>query len=374
MHEGVEMKIVTVFSLIVVIIACMVACALGAASTSQSTLSAKDGNHTPAASTLASTEATIDVPAPITSPGMTLGAMPPGGRNNVYSLELSLISAKQIYQPGEEIRMELVLTNASNGPVEPVILSSLPPAVSLVKAGSFSSPAMPPGVVGPSSETGLMSAAKTFPAGTSEKTLAKGEKLIYYLAWDLKASNGNQVSPGWYNYESMCWYRLESSKDNVVSGMGNRAFLIQYQQVAMTKTIEVNQSRTITGLPIRTLNGETKLVDVVVTLERVELNEMGATFYAKMTSPNNPVSGYNNFEWLSRIPLSAQYVVDGVIKEARAPNSKFLDTGIEFGWGASADASSYLDPVPADAKELSLIIPEIRPDWEGPWEFKIPLE
>jgi hypothetical protein len=142
----------------------------------------------------------------------------------------------------------------------------------------------------------------------------------------------------------------------------------------MQKTITVNQSQAVNGLPLVGPTGETKPVDVTITLQRVELNEMGATFYATMTSPNNPVSGYNNFEWLSHVPLSAQFVVDGVVKEARSPSTQFLENGVEFRWGASGDDPSYLDPVPSDAKELTFIIPEIRPDWKGPWEFKIPLE
>jgi hypothetical protein len=32
-----------------------------------------------------------------------------------------------------------------------------------------------------------------------------------------------------------------------------------------------------------------------------------------------------------------------------------------------------LDPVPIDAKELTLKITKLG-DWEGPWEFKVPLD
>jgi hypothetical protein len=94
-----------------------------------------------------------------------------------------------------------------------------------------------------------------------------------------------------------------------------------------------------------------------------------------MTSPNNPASGYNNPEWMGHvIQFSASYVVDGVVKEARAPNSRFLNNGIELRWGASADNSNYIDPLPSDAKELTFTISNVRPDWEGSWEYKIPLE
>ncbi len=370
------MRIAAILSLIVLIMAGAIACATETASPSQGILSAPTGDQTPVASTSPSGEATLAVPAPIAPPDRTgtAGPLPITGRENVYSVHIDLVPSKQVYLPGEEIQMELVLTNASQGEVEPVILSSLPSAVSLVRTGSFSGPTVPPGVVLPPAEAGKTGAVKTFPAGTGEKTLAKGEKLNYNLTWDQKDEYGNQVSPGWYNYESICYYRPESSENNVGSGVGNRAFLIQYPQGAMIKTIAVNQSQTVNGLPLVSPTGETRPVDVVITLERVELNEMEATFYATMTSPDNPVSGYKNFEWLSHVPLSAQFVVDGVVKEARAPNSKFLDTGIEFRWGASLDDDNYLDPVPSDAKELTFVISEIKPDWKGPWEFKIPLE
>ena len=330
---------------------------------------------TAAATTTGTTTAndkSVIVPAPVAPPGMTLAPMP--GRTNVYSVEIDLIPSKQVYLLGEQIDMKLVLTNASTGDVEPVVVTSLPPVMNLIRTGTFSGPAVPPGVIVPPSEAGQSGAVKTYAAGTGEKTLAKGDKLKYNLTWDQKDIDGNQVSPGWYNYESNCSYRPESSENNVGSGVGKRAFLIQYPQGAMQKTIEVNQSKTITGLPITSVNGETKLVDVTITLERVELNELGATFYATMTSPNNPVSGYNNFEWLSHVPLSAQYTVDDMVKEARSPNSQFLDDGIKFRWGASADDPNYLDPVPADAKEIFFVISEIRPDWIGPWEFKIQLK
>jgi len=300
--------------------------------------------------------------------------MPPTGRENVYSVQIGLVPSKQVYLPGEEVRMELTLTNASQGNVEPVIVSSLPPSVSLVKAGSFSGPARPPGVVIPPSEAAESGAVKSFPAGTGEKTLAKGEALTYNLTWDQKDKDGSQVSPGWYNYESTCYYSPESSENNIGSGVGKRAFLIQYPQGAMQKTIEVNQTRDLTALPLLTMEGETKVVDVVIALERVELNEMGATFYLFMSSPDNPLSGYNNPEWMSRVPNPCQYIVDGVTHEARYPNGKFLDSGIEFRWGASADDDNYLDPVPSDAKELTLVISEIGHGWEGPWEFTVPLE
>jgi len=331
------------------------------------------GSPLPEAST--ANEAPIVVAAPTPPPDRSdiSGAIPPTGRENVYSVQIDLVPSKLVYKPGEQVQMELVLTNASHGEVEPVILSQLPLMVTLSRAGEYPGPAVPPGLTLPGTESVESTPVKSFPGGTGEETLAKGDEIIYNLTWDQKDKDDNQVPPGWYYYESSYNYRPESSEDSTTSGVRSRAFLIQYAQGAMEKTIEVNQSKTITGLPL-TVNDETKLVDVVINLQRVELNERGTTFYATMTSPNNPVSGYNNPEWLGHVPLSAQYVMDGVLKEARAPSSQFLDNGIMFRWGASPDDDNYLDPVPVDATEITFVIPEIRPDWEVPWEFKISLE
>ena len=317
-------------------------------------------------------EATVAAPAPPVILGGP-GLMPPGeptGRQNVYSVQIDLVPLKPVYMPGETIAMDVTLTNASKGEVEQVIVSPLPPEVNLVPAGVFLGPAMPPGISAPGGGPGKPS--KVFPAGTDEKNLAVGENVTYRLTWDQKDVSGNQVPPGWYFYESSFNFRPESSPTGSGSGVRNRAFLIQYPQGALQKTIEVNQSRTVTGLSLM-VNGSTEPVDATITLKRVVLDDRGATFYATMNSPDNPVSGYSN-EWQGRIPMSSQYIIDGVAKEARAPSSQFLATGIEFRWGASADDSNYLDPVPSDAKQLKFVIPEIGTDWQGPWEFDIPLK
>jgi len=317
----------------------------------------------------------VAVPSP-TRPPIILGApglLPPTGRESVYSVTIDLVPSKLVYMPGEPVRMELILTNDSKGKVEPVIVSPLPPVVSLSRPGSMSGPAVPPGVILPRSEAGESEAVKTFPAGAGERKLATGEKVTFNLNWDQKDEDGKPVSPGWYYYESYYNFRQESADKGVGSGVRNRAFLIQYPQGAMIKTIDLNESRTVIGLPL-TANGATRPIDVVIHLKRVELNEKGVTFYATMSSPGNPFSGYNNEGWLGHVPFTSQYVIDGVVKEARAPSSQFLESGIEFRWGASPDDPNYLDPVPVDAKELTFVIPEIRPDWAGPWEFKVQLQ
>jgi hypothetical protein len=312
------------------------------------------------------TQAPAAPPVILGHPGMTL----PTGPVKVYSVQTDLVPSRLAYMPGEEVNMQLVLTNASQGDVEPVVVSSLPPEVNIYPVGS--SPAPGPGL--PMQSMQSIPTVKTFPGGSGEATLATGEKLTYDLTWDQKDAYGNQVPPGWYYYRYTCWFRPESSAQPSGSGGNGRAFLIQYPQGAMKGTIEVNQSKTITGLPLITVTGETKTVDVTVTLERVVFDDMGVTFYARMTSPDNPVTGYDGTDWVGHIPMTSQYIVDGVTKEARAPSSQFTDSGVEFRWGASADDPNYLDPVPSDAKQLTFVIPEIGHGWPGPWEFEIPLD
>ena len=67
----------------------------------------------------------------------------------------------------------------------------------------------------------------------------------------------------------------------------------------------------------------------------------------------------------------AEYVFDDTVKDARGANTKYADDGIELRWGREG---SYRDPIPSDTKELTFIITRLGDDWEGPWEFKVPLE
>ena len=72
----------------------------------------------------------------------------------------------------------------------------------------------------------------------------------------------------------------------------------------------------------------------------------------------------------------AEYGVDGrLMKQAFRSVGKPLEDGLLFHW------DEYLDPVPASAKELSFKIVRLGEGtepgdlrFEGPWEFKIPLQ
>ena len=253
--------------------------------------------------------------------------------------------------PGEEVEIELRLTNAST---EPVIVAPLPPSLRLLTAGAE-----------PESEK----VVRSFPAGTEEVKLAINEATTYKIIWNQRDDEGKQVSPGWYYGNVEFGIRREKSlEEEARTGSTERLFLIQYPQGAMEKVIELNQVQTATNLPF-VVDGEVNSVDIVVTLKRVELSQEKTSFFVWLTSPNNPLPGYDNVWWRSGRNY-ARYVIEGVVKDARSAYRQYSNDGIELTWGYKG---SYLDPVPSDAKELNFIITRLG-EWEGPWEFHVPLE
>ncbi|MBI2848101.1 MAG: hypothetical protein HYX83_02900 [Chloroflexi bacterium] len=309
-------------------------------------------------------------PGTITTPTIpALPAPPSTGPGSVYSVEIEMVPSKTIYLPGEPVQMALTLTNASMGEVEPVYVSPLPPGTSIVipksRLGSGNTENVQPGtreyferIAGAESSQ----IVKTLTAGTEEKKLAMGEKLTYELSWDQRDEEGNQVLPGWYFYESNINVRVESSNESFGSGVRKRAFLIQYPQGAMEKAIELNQSSTVTGLPL-TVGNETKPVDIVFTFKRLELSQERTSFLIMVTSPDDPLTSFGTL-------MEARYEVDGVIKNLPGGSRQFTDGGIEIKYGYGG---SYPDPIPGDARELTLVISSFG-DWQGPWEFKVPLQ
>jgi hypothetical protein len=135
----------------------------------------------------------------------------------------------------------------------------------------------------------------------------------------------------------------------------------------MQKTITVNEVRTVTGLPFE-WKRENYYLDIAITLERIELTEDRAIFFTFATSPNYPATSYDHPQFSGYV--HAEYVVDGTIKDARGAGMRYLADGVRLSWG---DGIERLDPVPSDAKELIFVIDSFG-EWEGPWEFRIPLE
>ena len=285
-------------------------------------------------------------PGPAPSPGEV-----PTPPTATYSVQIDFAPSQAVFMSGEVVEIEIRLTNES---VEPVTVTQMPPKVSFVLPG--------PG-------EDIVKVVRTFNAGTEERELAVGETVNYKLTWDQKDEAGQQAPPGWYFGDFEYAVRIETPPaQDVRSGGRNRLFLIQYPQGAMEMVTELNQTQTATGLPFD-VDGEVKQIDIVFTLKHVELSQERASFFVLVTSPNNPLPDYDNHNWRS-MRMEARYVIDGVVKDARPHNRKFTDDGIEIRCGYNG---SYLDPVPSDAKELVFIVTRFG-EWEGPWEFKIPLE
>jgi len=267
-----------------------------------------------------------------------------------YSVQIDFVPSQTVYMPGDEVEIEVRLTNKS---VEPVTITDMPPKLSMVL---------------PEPGEDNVKVIYTFNAGDEERELAVGETAIYTLTWDQRDENGNQSPPSWYFGEFE--YTVRTPPEIVKGGGRERLFLIQYPQGAMEKIIDLNQSQTATGLPLEVEN-EIIPIDFVMTLKRVELTQEGVGFFVLLTSPEYPLPGEEDVWWRLALDEHAEYVFDGTIKDARGANTRYTDDGIELRWGREG---SYRDPVPADAGELTFIITRLGDDWEGPWEFKIPLE
>lgn len=282
------------------------------------------------------------VPAPTPAPTLAPAPRPPQ-----LSLELGAVPAQATYLPGETVEIEFSFTNVIS---EPITVSPFPPEIQIMLP-------RPHEVV------------RSFAAGTQELELEPSKTATYNLTWDQRDNSGQQVAPGWY-YVDVKDITISKAIEPTISHMSAGTIaklLIQYPQGAMEKVIEVNQSQTVMDLPFMWKREEYS-VDLTIILERVELTADGARFLAFATSPNSPSTGYDHPQWSGCV--RAQYTVDGVIKDAGPAGMRYLTNGIRLSWGYDV---ARLDPVPSDAKELVFTITSFG-DWEGPWEFSIPLE
>jgi len=198
-------------------------------------------------------------------------------------------------------------------------------------------------------------------AGTQPLEIKPGDTITLDFTWDQKDTEEKQVSPGWYNI-TFRDINVIYETDRRIGANPTAMVLVQYPQGTMEKSLDLNQSQTIS--------------DITVTLESIELTATGMTVYAfgtlpGYTSPQEPF-----------VRALAEYSIDGgFVKQAGSAGMQYLENGTRFiwerrGWGG-------LDPIPSDAQELifriSTITLSFAPDKPdelvvGPWEFKIPLE
>ena len=229
---------------------------------------------------------------------------------------------------GVRTEINLSFTNEAS---EPRTISPFPPEIKIIELPDV---------------TPTVTLVRAFPLGTGERALQPGESASYSFDWDQKNDRGEQVPPGWYSVE----VTLPTSR-----GSAMRVLVLPPEGV-MEKTIEVNQSKTMNG--------------ITFTLERVELTATGIKVYAFNTPPdyNLPQGPMLAPPQFMALHADAEYSVDGGdVKQAFPSGIRFLDNGMEHTW------DEYLDPVPQNSHELTFRITKLG-DWEGPWEFEIPLD
>lgn len=178
-------------------------------------------------------------------------------------LPFSVTTDKSQYLPGEIIRIKLTLENDRD---ERVNVFPFPPEVKIVKR-----------ITG---ET-----IRIFPSGSKEVELKPGESISHTLRWDHRDERGKEVMPG--SYDIMIGDIKVRNKESYGFGGFGKELLISYPQGALSKTIELNESKTANG--------------ATVVLQKIEFTPSEVKFYlltdvtlAKTSMPPGVVSYFPN--------------------------------------------------------------------------------
>jgi hypothetical protein len=122
------------------------------------------------------TAPTTTAPPPTTTAPPPTTTAPPTHIPGVTLLSVDAGTDKSVYQPGEEVKIELILRNATQGQIT---IEKLPPIVSLMR-------------------TDTQKPVYTFSAGNEIQTLAPNETINYSLTWNQVDFNGDPVSGSFY--------------------------------------------------------------------------------------------------------------------------------------------------------------------------------
>ena len=264
----------------------------------------------------------VQTPEPLTAPESEL------------PFKINISPSEASYLPGEDIMYGIGITNLSSGTIT---IDPFPPASQIKPVGQ---------------DEAVYSSA----AGTRTRDIGPDYPFSWYHTkgfWDQKDNNGEQVAPGWYelSYEYVI---IEQNTSKRYTANLTARFKIVHPDSAMNKDLDVNQSVTAEG--------------ITVTLERLELNAVNVTVYVFTTPPGYSMPEEHPPEQAESLGINsrAEYSVDGgIIKQPVDIGAQFNESGARLIWD--------LDPIPVDAKELTFTITQLG-DWEGLWEFKIPLD
>jgi len=254
------------------------------------------------------------------------GSIPP------LPFELSAVPVEAHYLPGEPVEVKYLLTNVSS---EVITLDPYPAEIQVRPGLDY--------------DRVLLSVA----GGTQTLEINPGDTVTQEFTWDQKDVTGKQVLPGWYSI-SFRDISVRQGDTRIGFNPGTRV-LIQYPQGAMEKSFDLNQSQTANG--------------ITVTLERIELMADSSRFYFFFIPPGYTAPPTGLGPSIS-VMARAEYSVGGITKSAGTAGFNTEDNGIRLVWKVGP---GKLDPVPSDATEITFTITQIN-EWQGPWEFGIPLE
>jgi hypothetical protein len=190
---------------------------------------------------------------------------------------------------------------------------------------------------------------RTFPAGDEQIELQPNESIEYKLTWDQQDDSGLQLPYGWY--EVRATVRSQRAKDSLGSQSANgrlTKILVLPQDGTMEQNLEVNQTQTVNG--------------VNLSIEKLEIGPTGVSLFTFTSSDRYDADSYEPVDAEGRYQID-----DGDWKPAlKASFGTYkLEDGIRNIWD--------LDPVPVNSSAITIIIDRLN-GWDGPWEFKIPLQ
>ena len=274
-------------------------------------------------------------PPSLTAPTVPkAGALAPAPSTDTASMLLAEATTdKAVYQPGETVRMNVVLTNNTGAPVT---FEQFPPVLSLMQEDS-------------------RQAAQTFPAGTSPLTLAPGDTAPFSLVWDQKVASGSAAPTGGYYVELEDIDSQGTTLKLVFSKPAHFDILPAVLEAAGTalRTITVNQVSAVGG--------------ITVTVERVVLFDGAFSVHAFITPPPDYVQGTAPPRPLGGYAATADFYIDrGWVQKAGTSTVTYLLTGMRHTWYVP-------QPIPAGTTELMLVITRIG-ETAGEWRFTIPLQ
>lgn len=278
------------------------------------------------------------VPAPTPAPAPAPTPAPAPRPAPAPPFRASLVPEEAVYLPGESVEVRLSFANTS---ADTFTISQYPPEIEVT----------------PWLDRDQVLSSR--PGGTQPLEIRPGETATLDFAWDQRDGQGQQAAPGWY---------AVTFKDITIQHGGTGTYgmsptarvLIQHPQGAMEKTIDLDQAQTVNG--------------ITVTLQRVEMTADGAGFSVFFIppgySPPPATPGMPPMPPRIAVAASAEYSFDGVTRNAGTAGFNTRGDGMRLVWGVGMHK---LDPVPSDAGELIFTITQLN-DWQGPWEFRIPLQ